>query len=354
VQVGSTLCNEWRGISMIDCIFTLDYEIYGNGTGALKELVYEPAEKLREIFHNRNARFVAFVEAAEFEQIETCGTDTAIRDVKRQIREFHRDGFEIGLHLHPQWCNARHERDTWVLDYSEYNLCTLPRPRISEIVEKSIDYLREAVGRPDFTPLSFRAGNWLFQPTETAASVLTEKGIRIDSSVFKGGVQHSHTLDYRAALKNGYYWSFRQDVTQPDSNGSCLEVPIYTELVPFWRMPTSKRMGFNGGLGMGGKSPKDKFNRALDLMRFLYPLKLDFCRMTLKELTSMVDKVIREDQSEPSAYRPIVAIGHTKDLSDPQTVDDFLSFLSANHIAVSTFEAMHSKLMGETTRCKVQ
>ena len=31
---------------MIECIFTLDYEIYGNGTGALKDLVYEPAERL--------------------------------------------------------------------------------------------------------------------------------------------------------------------------------------------------------------------------------------------------------------------------------------------------------------------
>ena len=85
-------------------------------------------------------------------------------------------------------------------------------------------------------------------------------------------------------------------------------------------------------------------------MRFLYPLKLDFCRMTLKELTSMVDKVVREDQLERSAYRPIVAIGHTKDLTDSQTVDDFLSFLNAKQIAVSTFESVHSHLLGETAR----
>ena len=55
---------------MIECIFTIDYEIYGNGEGSLRELVYEPAEKLKDIFLKHNVRFVNFVEAAEFEMIE--------------------------------------------------------------------------------------------------------------------------------------------------------------------------------------------------------------------------------------------------------------------------------------------
>jgi hypothetical protein len=335
---------------MIEFIFTLDYEIYGNGTGALKELIYEPAERLRDIFRKWDAPVVVFVEVAELEKIEEYGTDPAIDLVKRQIKTFYQDGFEIALHLHPQWCNARFERGVWTLDYNEYNLCTLPRARISQIVENSLDYLRDTVGRSDFTPLSFRAGNWLFQPTETAASVLAEKGIRIDSSVFKGGLQHSQSLDYRPALNNGYYWSFSRDVTEPDSKGPWLEVPIYTEMVPFWKMPTSKRMGFNGGFGMGGQNLRGRFDRVRDLARLLYPLKLDFCRMTLKELTSSVERIVREDQSEPSMFRPVVAIGHTKDLTDPQTIDDFLSFLRANRIAVSTFRTAFSTQLRETAQ----
>ncbi|MGH9431019.1 MAG: hypothetical protein ACRD3T_05705, partial [Terriglobia bacterium] len=168
----------------------MDYEIYGNGTGALKDLVYEPAERLREIFQTWDARFVVFVEAAELERIEAWGTDPAIDLVKQQIRDLYRKGFEIGVHLHPQWSNARYEQGRWLLDYSEYNLCTLPRPRIIQIVELSLAYLRDIVDDPHFTPLSFRAGNWLFQPTQTAAAILARHGIRIDSSVFKGGLQH--------------------------------------------------------------------------------------------------------------------------------------------------------------------
>jgi hypothetical protein len=330
---------------MVECIFTLDYEIYGNGTGSLRDLVYEPGEQLRQIFHKWNARFVNFVEVAEFEKIEGCGADPAIDLVKRQIRDLYREGFETALHLHPQWYNARYDRGRWFLDIGEYNLCTLPPMRIAQIVERSLGYLRHVTDRRDFTPLSFRAGNWLFQPTRNAANILAQKGIRIDSSVFKGGLQHNHTLDYRPALKNGNYWPFKADVNEPDPTGPWIEVPIHTEMVPFWKMPTSKRVRFGNTFGLTSQSTKHKVNRIQDFLRFRYPLKLDFCRMTLNELTSMIIRVIREDHQQPESYRPIVAIGHTKDLTDPQTVDSFLGFLRANAIAVTTFESALPKLL---------
>jgi len=329
---------------VIEFVFTIDYEIYGDGTGTLKELVYEPAHRLKELFQKHNVRFVAFVEVAELEKIEAYGTDPAIDLVKKQVQDFHRDGFEIALHLHPQWSNALYQEGRWFLDLGAYNLCTLPRTRIVQIIERSLDYLRHLVDDSGFTPLSFRAGNWLFQPTQTAASVLGEKGIKIDSSVFKGGVQNNYGLNYRRALRNGYYWSFSHDVDEPDPLGSWIEVPIHTEMVPFWKMRTSKRMAFTNHFGVAGRSSRQKVNRALDFARFRYPLKLDFCRMTLHELTSMMDKVIQEDREAPESYRPVVAIGHTKDLRDFPVVESFLSFLQMNRISVSTFTDIYPTL----------
>ena len=335
---------------MIECVFTVDYEIYGNGSGSLTDLVYEPARQLVNIFQNWNSRFVAFVEVAEFERIEACGTDPAIDLVKGQIGDLYREGFEIALHLHPQWCNAHFDHGKWWLDFSEYNLCTLPRARIAEIVRSSLDYLRHVVREPGFTPLAFRAGNWLFQPTETAASVLAEHGIKIDSSVFKGGLQHNHGLNYLPALRNGYYWSFDTDVNQPEPVGSWIEVPIHTEMVPLWRMATLKRLGFTNSLSGTAQGLRGKLTRLWDLLRFRYPLKLDFCRMTLGELTYMMDTLIREDREDPAFYRPIVAIGHTKDFVDPGTVDAFLCFLRANGVAISTFESIYPKLLQQLWR----
>jgi hypothetical protein len=335
---------------MIDCLFTLDYEIYGNGEGSLKELVYDPAERLAAIFEKWDARFVNFVEVAEFEKIEERGTDPYIGLVRKQIRDLYQKGFEIALHLHPQWYNARYEQSQWHLDYSEYNLCTLPRPRIVEIVERALSYLRYTIDQNQFTPLSFRAGNWLFQPTQTAGSVLAGRGIKIDSSVFKGGLQHNYHLDYRRALKNGYYWPFSTDANVPDAEGGWIEVPIYTEMVPLWRMATSKRISLGKNAGMSGQTNGRKVSRMLDFFRFRYPLKFDFCRMTLDEMTSMVERIIRQDAKTPDVYRPLVAIGHTKDLIDFESVDAFLAFLRAKGIGVRTFPDVYPNLLQRKVR----
>jgi hypothetical protein len=329
---------------MIEIIFTLDYEIYGNGTGPLRALVYEPTEQLRAIFEKWNMRFVNFVEVSEFEQIEAAGTDAAISLVKKQVQEMHRSGYEIALHMHPQWYNARHEYGQWLLDYSEYNMCILPQPRVAFMVDRAVDYLRNMVGQPRFTPLSFRAGNWLFQPTRVAAGELSRKGIRIDSSVFKGGLQHDHNLDYRPALKNDYYWSFSSDVNMPDTNGSWLEIPIYTELVAPWKMTTSKRLGMANSYASSRADFRKRVNRGLDLLRFRYPLKFDFCRMTLNEMTSMIERITEKDRQDPDALKPIVVIGHSKDITDFESVDLFLQFLLEKKIRVSTFSEVLERI----------
>jgi len=328
---------------MIECIFTIDYEIYGNGEGSLRELVYEPAQRLKEIFFRWNGRFVVFVEVAEMEMIEAKNTDSAIDLVKDQIRDFNKEGFELGLHLHPQWYNARRENGGWKLDYSEYNLCTLPRRRIVEIVNRSIAYFRKLLDVADFKPFSFRAGNWLFQPTKTIASVLAERGVKVDSSVFKGGLQHKHKLDYRQALRNGYYWTFTDNVDVPDNEGGMLEFPIYTQMVPSWKMPTRKRIGLQQKGSSGGQNGKRRPDCLLDYLRLWYPLKFDFCRMTLDELKKMLDTIIREDQQDPTSFRPIVAIGHTKDLVDLETVEKFLDYSQRKGIPVSTFKKVYNK-----------
>jgi len=328
---------------MIGVIFTLDYEIYGNGEGSLRTLVYEPAQKLMDIFNKFGNRLVAFIEVAELEKIQEHGSDEAIDQVRGQIKEFHRQGFEIGLHLHPQWYNAKQDDGRWMLDYSEYNLCVLPRERIVQIVDRSIAFLQEVVGERDFCPLSFRAGNWLFQPALPAAGVLAERGVKVDSSVFKGGLQRQHRLDYRRAVRNGYYWKFGEDANVDDPRGVLLELPIYAQMVPFWKMATGKRIGLQQRGSGGARSGKMRLHRLMDLLRFRYPLKLDFCRMTLEELTWMVDAVMDDDQQDPNSFKPLVAIGHTKDLLDTETVETFLAYLDQKKIPVSTFEQVYEK-----------
>lgn len=328
---------------MIECIFTIDYEIYGNGTGSLRELVYDPAERLMATFQKRNARFVVFVEVAELEIIEAKSIDSAIESVKHQIRDFRKDGFEIGLHLHPWWYNAHRQNGGWILDQSEYNLCALPGERIAQIIDRGISYLRRILGESDFTPLSHRAGHLLFQNTQAAARVLAERGIKVDSSVYKGGLWAQHDLDYRPALRNGYYWRFTGDANVPDPQGILLEIPIYTQMVPTWKMFTNKRIGLQQKGSSSAHTGKKILSRMIDFLRFRYPLKFDLCQMSLKELTRIMDAVFLEEQKDPTSFRPIAAIGHTKDLVDFETVESFLAYLNEKEIKISTFEEVYPK-----------
>jgi hypothetical protein len=327
---------------MIACIFTLDYEIYGNGEGALQDLVLAPAQALRGIFDRFQRRFVTFVEVAELERIEARGTDPAIGPVRDQVRELYEDGFELGLHLHPQWCNARHERGRWLLDYSEYNLCTLPPERIGAILDGALRYLGGIIGREGFAPTAFRAGNWLLQPSHGIARILAERGIRLDSSVFKGARQRAHGLDYRRAPRDDYYWMFGDRVEVPDARGALLEIPTYTKMVPFWRMLGAAR---RGGARQRGGGQSERRRHLLDVARVRYPMKLDYCRRTFPELREMVDDVRAADEHDPARFRPIVAIGHTKDFTDSRSVHCFLSYLLDSGIEVSTFDAVYARCM---------
>jgi Fe-S oxidoreductase len=68
--------------------------------------------------------------------------------------------------------------------------------------------------------------------------------------------------------------------------------------------------------------------------------------MTLNELTRMADKVVQADRQSPGRFKPLVAIGHTKDLVDFETVKDFLSYLRQKGVTISTFKEVYEKCNG--------
>ena len=167
--------------------------------------------------------------------------------------------------------------------------------------------------------------------------MLADRGIRVDSSVFKGGVQQQLGLDYRPAARNGFFWTFRDDVNISQPGGPLLEIPIFVQRVPFWRMLTAKRVSLQNKTNLVGSQPGHRWRRCKDVARFWHPMKFDFCRMTFAELKSTVESVLRLDREQPTSFKPLVAIGHTKDLVDLQTIESFLSYLKDQGVGVSTF-----------------
>jgi peptidoglycan/xylan/chitin deacetylase (PgdA/CDA1 family) len=324
---------------MIECVFTLDYEIYGNGEGSLRDLVLDPTRRLAELFQEFGAPFVVFAEALEFAKMEETQSDPDTAGVRAQLRELRRVGHEIALHLHPWWANARYEDGHWHLDWSERNICTLAPDRVEAIVSRAIRYLRDGLDDPSFTPVSFRSGLWAMQPTLVIANVLTRHGVRVDSSVFKGGRVRGLGLDYGPAVGNDGFWRFGSDVNVPDPDGAVWEIPIHTQMVPFWQMLGRKRLKLQSKMRSAAEgTPLPR--RWRDFLRFRYPRKLDFCRMTFQEMREAIEGVLEEQRVRGVEHSLVVAIGHSKDFVDSEAVGRFLTFLKEQSAHVTTFSRL--------------
>lgn len=322
---------------MIQCIFTLDYEIFGSGKGTLTEHVLEPANALAEVFLASGRRFVVFPEVAELEAISSTSADPHSDQVAPQLRRFRDQGFEIGLHFHPWWYNAQRARGEWRLDYAEYNLCVLPRSLIAARIERALAFLRGLLRDPGFTPCAYRAGHLLMQPAAAVVEALTSRGIGVDSSLFKGGYWREHGQDYRAALANPPMWRFDDDPNVPHPHGRMIEIPVHAEMVPTWRMLTGKRMSLERRSAAVSRSGRRILDR-LRNVRLTRAVKFDYCVLSADELTAMLDAARRQDVQDPAVLRPLVAIGHTKDLTDLETVKRLLGYLDKHSIPDSGFE----------------
>ncbi len=329
---------------MIDLIFTLDYEIFGNGDGSLYECILKNTEALNKIFENYNFRYVNYVEVAELIKIKEYNSDPDVKLVEDQILSMYHKEYEIGLHLHPQWFNSKFINNRWELDYNEYNMCMIERYKIDNYFEIAIQYLKEILMDSKFNPISFRAGNWLIQPTNQIIDSLIKHHIKIDSSVFKGGVLRNYNIDFRNALKNGYYWLFHHEVNLPTSKIGIWEIPIYSWMVPFWKSINKNKYEALKKHNNRRNAHFKKLINFVSKINFLYPLKMDFTKMSFYELKEILLKIIETDNTTPHIYKPITLIGHSKNNIKFSEIENFLNFISLKNINVVLFKDIISKL----------
>ena len=128
----------------------------------------------------------------------------------------------------------------------------------------------------------------------------------------------------------------------PDSSGALWEIPIHTQMVPFWEMLGGKRLKLQRKVP-GATHGKPLPHRWRDFLRFRYPRKLDFCRMTFGEMREAIGQVLEDEQARPDEHRLVTAIGHSKDLVDFEAIRRVLDFLRQHAVAVTTFSRVLSQ-----------
>ena len=223
---------------MLKAVFTLDYEIHGNGDGCPHTLMVQPTQRMLDQFDRYGAKLTIMADVAEIlkfkEYKERIGRDDYHYDaIAQQLKDAIRRGHDVQLHLHASYFNARHEGGRWVQDWSEYNFAGLTLPRLNEIVRIGKEYLETLLKPvlPAYECLAFRAANWAVSPSLNVIRALHDNGIRIETSVFKHGRRTGIvSFDYSHAYSDLVPWRVMDDdICLRDDTGKLLEIPIYSE-----------------------------------------------------------------------------------------------------------------------------
>src|SRR5437660_11267833 len=131
---------------MVRVIFTLDYEINGNGEGSSYDLMVEPTDRLLALFDQYGARLTIMADIGEILKFKEYAAthrqdDYHYQEIVAQLRRAVQTGHDVQLHIHSSYFNAKHDGRRWVQDWSEYDFAGLKADRMDEMVKLGKDFL---------------------------------------------------------------------------------------------------------------------------------------------------------------------------------------------------------------------
>ena len=120
-------------------IFTLDYEIHGNGDGNPLSLMVEPTERLMKLLEKYGQKLTIMADVAEILSFrryyeQTGRDDFHVLEIEDQLKEAVQRGHDVQLHIHSSWFKAEWNGKKWDQCIEEYNMAALPQERIDRMV----------------------------------------------------------------------------------------------------------------------------------------------------------------------------------------------------------------------------
>jgi hypothetical protein len=331
-------------------VISVDYEIFGNGEGDVRQHIVEPTERMARLCEKYGGPLTVFFEVEEYLAFEkfrdalvsTLGYDPEAL-IRQQIIALAKAGHDIQLHLHPQWHRADFKNGKWILDREKNTVDSL-----FETQEETTQYiadrkaviekmLAEAGGRQQKVTV-YRAGGFSAQPASKLLVALARNGFVIDSSVVKGLVQskgYGSGLDYRKAPSAKEPWRVSRDVIESDPAGPIWEVPIYSRMRRRFQQFTVRRLRAKFSKNIPRTQKQDMVQQLgigknpVKILKFLaqpVPIKLDFHNQSPQTLVNWI-------KSAPAAAKGgldvVVLIGHTKEHTDDVAFEKFLALAKA-------------------------
>jgi len=359
-------------------VLSLDYEVFGNGSGDVRRDMVEPTQRLLALCNEYGAKLSIMLEVGAYwamSEAERAGLldlgYSPTRQVEEQIRQAARDGHDVQLHLHPWWIGAGFAGGRWQLHPEYRQITDLPHGVGSEgdplsilgVLYEGKRTLEDMVHpvRPEYECLVYRAAMFWGQPSERLITGLKRVGLRADSSVVSGLYEASPVpTDYRNAPSSaGYWWTSAEDIGQSGRKGEhIIEFPIYsktqtylcnfkwTKLHASLKRSLVERVNVRGHGMMQARNSSRPLRQILKELGTVYAFKYDFCKLGAADMIRWLRRLIRDDRRRGDQMdTPLVMLGHSKDFWNDRNLDRFLGYVKT---ACST-EVCFSTL-GELTR----
>jgi hypothetical protein len=223
---------------MLKAIFTLDYEIHGNGEGCPYELMIEPTQRMLGLFDNYGSKLTIMAEIGEILKFKEYAEqhkkdDYHYHDIVSQLQNAVARGHDVQLHIHSSYFKATHNGRQWVQDWGEYDFAGLSLGRMRMMIKQGKAFLESILQpvNPHYRCMAFRAANWSVSPSKNVVKSLLDNGIEIDTSIFKYGRRTGLvTFDYSDAHSEIVPWpASEEDLCLKDNRSRLWEFPIYSE-----------------------------------------------------------------------------------------------------------------------------
>ena len=336
----------------MDLIITIDYELYGDGSGDVFETMINPTEFFLELCKKHQIRSTVFFEVVEYLKLQeewdkgnAMGyVSNPAQAIKDQIIKAYNEGHDIQLHIHPQWVNATYQEKGWLVDNRYWRMPQVPLNPDNDFplgLEELIKLAKNAIEdilRPidsSYQCNIFRAGGFNIYPSEQIIPILRRNGFVADSSVFPGAYERSElsNFDYRNISNSVPYWWIDNSVTEiADSSRDFLEVPVFAKKMTRIKKYDQNRIKIalknkKSNLNkIKGKVSKEKQGISQKIRYFFEKeaLTWDYCLFSGSKMNRYFKLAKSIKANSDHQFHPFVLVGHSKEFLLPDTFESFI------------------------------
>lgn len=179
-----------------------DWEVMGNGLGNVAQLQYLPSLFFMKLAKRLGIKVTFMVDVVQ--QLVFREHVHADHNIKLQkhlwddtVLLMKHYGFDVQLHLHPQWMNATLKDDFFFLG-NNWNFGRYSNAAQDSLIRDSIHYLEELITPvdPDYKVVAYKGGSWGLQPSGNLLRNMEKYGIRIVMGVREGMSLPGNGVDY--------------------------------------------------------------------------------------------------------------------------------------------------------------